>query len=332
MIKFKEGELKENIMLARDYFPPVKYGAKWLSSDSLSGFDDFATVRYVDGDNGSDSENGLTTSSAFATIQGAIDASSARDIIYIRAMAPESDASEPGTYVEDLTIPYAKNGLKLIGMSGTGSLQPFSGPKIKNATATALLTVNAPYVQISGLQFNCTRNSGTYGIYLTGNTGYTTAGGSVGFLIDNCYIKNASATYGGISVYGGYSGLISRCTFALGTDCLAINLDCNTLPNNGHTIEYCNFKSNNGASVALHVSLENSKDVNVNGCNFDQATKFITVVDGCTGVISNCCFNDGSSTTTAKSTGKIEIPAANDEVGVVGCYGGGNALIAQDGA
>jgi len=319
--------------LLNEYIPEMKSGGlKVLSSEVLGGCDDFASVRYVDKDNGSDNNNGTTPNLAFATIQAGIDASAARDELYVRAVAPDADASEPGTYEEDLTVIYAKYGLKIIGMSGTGLLQPFGGPKIKNATAVALMTVNAPYVQLKGLQFNCTRNSGTYGVRLQGVAGYATLAGSVGAVIQDCYFKNASATYGGISVYGGYSSLISRCTNALGTNSLAINLDCNTLPNNGHTIEYCNFKSNNGAAVALHLSLENSKDVNVDHCNFDLATKFITVVDGCTGLISNSNFNDGPNAVLANSTAKIEIPAANDEVGVANCWGGEGTVVVASGA
>jgi len=307
-----------------------------LATPNLGG-GDFAGwfntgVWFVDGDNGSDGNNG-SHDAPFKTIQKGIDMASSQDTVYIRALAPDADASEPGTYVEDLTIAYAKHGLKLIGVGPSGKVGiPFFGPKIKNATATALLTVNASGVRIEGLQFNCTRNSGTYGIRLTGVAGYATLAGSVGATIANCYLKNGSATYGAISVYGGYATTISHCTFGLGDDALGINLDCNTLPNNSHTIEYCNFKSNNGASVALHLSLENSKDVNVNACNFDQATKFITVVDGCTGMISNCTFNDGSTAVTAASAAKVEIPADCDEVGVAGCYGGDGTLVAATGS
>ena len=303
----------------------LSYMRRWQNG---SPFDD---CYYVDGDNGRDTGDG-NIDDPFATIQHAITAASSQDTIYIRAKAPDADASEPGTYVEDLTIPYAKHGLRLIGLGPSGLGIPFFGPKIKNATAAALLTVNASGVYINGLQFNCTRNSGTYGIRLTGVAGYATLAGSVGAVIENCYIKNASGTYGGISVYGGYATTIRRCTFHLGDDALGVNLDCNTLPNNGHTIEYCNFKSNNGASVALHMSLENSKDFNVDHCNFDQATQFITVVDGATGMISNCTFNSGSTAVVAKSTGKIVIPAACDEVGVAGCYGGDGTLVDADGA
>jgi len=309
-----------------------QFGGVPVGGNDFAGWFD-TDVWFVDGDNGSDSNSGSKPTSAFATIQKAIDSSSTQDTIYISAKAPDADASEPGTYEEDLTISYAKHGLRLIGVSPNGGKGiPFFGPKIKNAAAVALLTVNASGVYISGLQFNCTRNSGTYGIRLQGVAGYATLAGSVGATITNCYFKNCSATYGGISVYGGYATTISHCTFGPGTDCLGINLDCNTVPNNCHTIEFCNFKSNNGASVALHMSLENSKDVNVNHCNFDQATKFITVVDGCTGMISNCTFNDGSTAVTATNAGKIEIPTACDEVGIAGCWGGDGTAVDADGA
>ena len=285
---------------------------------------------YVDGDNGGDEQAG-TMDKPFATIQHAIDSASSQDTIFIKAIAPDADASEPGTYEEDLTIAYAKHGLKLIGVGPSGSGIPFFGPKIKNATATALLTVNASGVHIEGLQFNCTRNSGTYGVYLTGVAGYATLAGSVGATITNCYFKNASATYGAISVYGGYATTISNCTFHLGDDALGIILGGDVLASNGHTIEYCNFKSNNGASVALHLEINNTDDFNVDHCNFDQATKFITVTDGATGMISNSTFNSGSTAVVAKSTGKIEIPAACDEVGVAACWGGDGTLVDADG-
>jgi len=282
---------------------------------------------FVDGDNGSDGNDG-SYENPFKTIQKGITMAGTRDTVYIHAIAPDSDASEPGTYEEDLTIAYAKHGLRLIGLGpNNGRGIPFFGPKVKNATAVALLTVNASGVYIEGIQFNCTRNSGTYGIRLQGVAGYATLAGSVGATITNCYFKNASSTYGAISVYGGYATTISHCTFHLGDDALAINLDCNTVPNNGHTIEWCNFKSNNGASVALHLSLENSKDFNVDHCNFDQATKFITVVDGATGMISNCTFNGGSTAVVAANGEKIDIPTACDEVGVAGCWGGDGTAV-----
>lgn len=311
-------------------------GLKAFGAPVSVGADQFAgwfgrTVWFVDGDNGSDGYSGKTPTRAKATIQAAITAAGAQDTIYIRTLAPDADASEPGTYEEDLTIPYAKHGLKLIGVNGTGSLQPFGGPKIKNATAAALLTVNASNVLIKGLQFNCTRNSGTYGILLNGVSGYATLAGSCGSQIVDCYIKNASDSYGGIYVEGGYCVLISRCTFHLGDDALGVYLNSNTIPSNGHTVEYCNFKSNNGTAVAKHLYARSTcKDLTIKGCTFDDATAFLSVDAACTGIITDCSFAD-TAATLANSTGKVTIPATQC-VKVTGCWGGVSLAVIQSAA
>lgn len=269
----------------------------------------------------------------YTTIQSAIDASGSQDTIRISVNPPNTDASDPGEYVENLSIPYAKHGLKLIGVGGETKM-PYAGPKLKNASAGALLTVLASGVHIEGLQFNCTRNSGTYGIYLKGSTtggAYATEAGSVGFTIKNCMIKNGDSNYG-ITIVGGYGGMISNCTFQYCTH--GIKLGDTVLPSNGHNIEHCNFKSINNAAITVHITVVagSSHDWNIDHCNFQVATKFITIgASGVSGVISNCGFADGSNVVTAKSTGKIEIPAANDAIGVCGCYDGSGALIVADG-
>jgi len=307
-----------------------------LATPNLGGGDSaglFGTkVWFVDGDNGNDAGQG-SNEDPFKKIQVAINHASARDTIYINSKAPDADASEPGTYEEDLTIAYAKHGLRLIGVGPNNGVGiPFFGPKIKNATATALVTVNASGVLLSGLQFNCTRNSGTYGVLLTGHAGYTTLAGSVGATITNCYFKNGSATYACISIEGGYASTISRCTFSQGTNALAINFTNSAVPSNTHTVEWCDFKSNNGASVTLHMAISAStEDFNVNHCNFDQATKFITVADGASGNISFCTFNDGSTEVGADDGEKIDIPTACDEVGVCACWGGDGTVVEADG-
>lgn len=55
--------------LARDDFPSVKYGAKWLLSDVAgAGISPFGTTFFVDKDNGSDYNDGLTQATAFASV------------------------------------------------------------------------------------------------------------------------------------------------------------------------------------------------------------------------------------------------------------------------
>ena len=285
---------------------------------------------FVDGDNGNDLNPGTSTE-PFATIQAGINAAGSQDTVFIRTLAPDAtDLSEPGTYEEDLTIAVAKHGLKLVGVGGTQNLQPFGGPKIKNATATALLTINASNVLIKGLQFNCTRNSGTYGIYTDGSD-LAASGGSVGLQVIDCYFKNCSATYGGIYLEGGYCSLISRCTFHLGTNNLGVYIDSNATPSNGHTVEYCNFKSNNGAAVAKHLHIRGgAEDVTVHGCTFGEATVFILVAGTPSGLISGCYFTDASAT-LANSTGKVTIPATQT-MKCTGCWGGVSLAVIQSAA
>jgi len=304
-----------------------------LGGGDLAGL--FGTnVWFVDGDNGNDAGQG-SNEDPFQTIQKGIDMATARDTIYIKALAPDTDASDPGQYAEDLEIPYAKHGLKLIGVGSSGTKMPYDGPKIKNATATTLLLVLAPGVHLENLQFNCTRNSGTYGIWFDANTsGYTTKAGSVGFTMVNCFIKNGSATYYGVTITGGYGGVISNCTFQYCAS--GINLASNIVPSSGHTVEYCNFKSINAAAITVHINIPagSAHDWNIHHCNFCDATKFIVCgASGVSGTISNCNFDDGVNTdVAASSTGKIEIPAAMDTVGVVDCWDGTGAAIASSGS
>ncbi|MFH0960806.1 MAG: hypothetical protein V1897_19145 [Pseudomonadota bacterium] len=326
----------------RDYNSALKYGNRIYPEDLASPLTFSGHYFYVDGDHGTDSDNaGTTIEKPFATIQKAIDSATAWDVIFVAAMDPDSDASDPGQYAEDLTIPYEKHGLSIIGVTPAGGTKlPYMGPKIKNATTALgnpLLHVYAAGVRLESLQFNCTRNSGTYGIWFDGITGYATIAGSVGFTMVNCMIKNGGQTgaeaYYGVTITGGYGGILSNCTFQ---GCLSgINLASNILPSNGHTVEYCNFKSVNNEAITVHINIPagSAHDWNIDHCNFQDATKFIVCgASGISGVISNSMFADGNSVVAAASTGKIEIPAALDTVVVANCYDGSSALIASSGS
>jgi len=325
-------------MKLRNFIPALKYGAKITSQDcvGVGSFDGYfgTDVWYVDGNDGLDTNSG-GYDDPYKTIQKAINSASAGDTIYINALGYDTDASDPKQYAEDLDIPYAKRDLKLIGVNSSGSRLPYAGPKIKNAaaaTASPLLKVHAPGVHLENLQFNCTRNSGTYGIWFTGETGYAAEAGSVGFTMVNCMIKNGSDTYYGVWVDGGYGGMISNCTFQY---CLrGVNLKADLLPSSGHTIEYCDFKTINAAACTLHINIPagSGHDWTIDGCTFCAATTFINIGAVGSGIINDCGFNDETTTTVANSTGKITLPAANETVGVTGCYGGGDELVVNDGA
>ena len=320
-------------MYLRDYIPALRYGAKITSQDTegVGNFDRYfgTNVWYVDGTSGADT-NGGDFDHPFATIQKGIDSASRQDTIYIRALHPDTDASDSGQYVENLSIPFAKDGLKLIGVGTSGTRVPYYGPKVKNASAGALLTVLAAGVHLEGIQFNATRNSGTYGILFDGIAGYVTKAGSCGFTVVNCMIKNGDATYGGIYIVGGYGGLISNCQFQ---GCLmGITIPSNTLPCNGHTIEYCNFKNINGATATSHIktSAGGNHDIAIDHCNFDLGTNLIYMGNANTGLISNCCFVD-TVATLANSTGLVRVPAS-ETVAVTGCWGGVSLAVIQSAA
>ena len=299
-------------------YSPFRYEGSLLRWSDLN-LPIFSDVWYVDGTNGLDSNDGTTDETAFKTIQKAITTAGTQDTIYIRAMAPNTDASDPGEYVENLSIPYAKHGLRLIGVGSSESIMPYAGPKIKNASAGKLLEVLASGVRVENLQFNCTRNSGTYGIYLDGVAGYATKAGSVGFTIKNCMIKNGGASYGGINMVGGYGGVITNCTFQMCEK--GVWFSSGSLPSNGHTIEHCNFKSNNGAAIAEHITVIAGlhADISITDCTFDIATSFISCGSTNDGIIARCQFNDLVAT-LANSTGKVKLPVGT--MTCVGCQGG----------
>ena len=275
-------------------------------------------VWHVDGTDGSDGNVGNSSTNAVETIQRAIDLAGSQDTIYVRVLAPDADASEPGTYEEDLEIAYAKHGLRIIGCSP--QLNLWAGPKIKNATATILLNVLASGVHLENLQFNCTRNSGTYGVYLDGIAGYATKAGSVGANIINCFLKNSSTTYGGISLIGGYGSTVYGLHTYYAEN--AIWMSSNAIPSNGHSVLNSHFKDNNGAAVTCHITTIAGAHVGwlIKDCTFGRATTFITVGANNSGLISRCDFEDLTAT-LANSTGKVKIPVGT-QVAVTGCSGG----------
>lgn len=88
---------------------------------------------------GDDSETGLSLASSKLTVQAAVDAASAGDVIYIA----------PGSYDEEVTIANAKSKLTLVGMGPRLSVS--IAPQGGNKTA---LTVKADDVTLINLDFD----------------------------------------------------------------------------------------------------------------------------------------------------------------------------------
>ena len=338
-------------MLANELYPEFRNGqAKWLASEVLSGRDDFSTVRYVDGVNGNDNATGSTPTNAFATIQAAINASSAYDTIYVRPKYPLQGVNQgqPNTYAENLTIPITLTGLKIIGMPGL--IDPYFGPKIKpaNNTSPAIL-VNASGVTLENL---CIMNQALTpaGVMLTWmgasfnavstDASHLLYAGSCGATIKNCEFREghtmASPYVGGcgpsIVIRGGYNSTIENCTFVAGATHQAIQIGDDIVPGRNHKVLNCHFHDNNGAVADAYIKVQAGgfQGIVIRDCDFGIATKFITVGGGVSGIIAGCYFAD-TSATLANSTGKVAVPAAQT-MSVTGCWGGVSLAVIQSAA
>jgi hypothetical protein len=142
-------------------------------------------VLFVDGDYGSDGNDGTSPDFAFATIQAAVTASTHNSTIYIKAMNMAAGATDPGNYAETIIVPAGKSNLKLIGVSANRTQGGL--PQIKKGSgSTALLTIRAPGCLVANLGFNGGSSTGG-GILLDDDSSTKSA---IGTSILNCHFKN----------------------------------------------------------------------------------------------------------------------------------------------
>ena len=144
----------------------------------------WSTHYFVDGDNGADTNDGKSPSTAFATIQTAVTAATGGDVIYIR---PKTYTMGTGfaRYTEDVVIANTsaaaastapQAGKSLIGITPNDVSSDFLGVRWKYATDTNL-NVEAPGTHIENIGFFC--EGATAGVYFEGDGAtYTKAGGS----------------------------------------------------------------------------------------------------------------------------------------------------------
>jgi len=292
----------------------MQYGGVPVSTNNFAGFWG-SNVYFVDGDNGSDGNNGKKPTKAFATIAQAISTATAGDTIYIKPRVPKTDASDQEVYEENQTIPYAKHSLSIIGATTASTVY---GPKVRNSAAGYVFDVYAPNTRIENLsvhRFNS--NSGTGGIYLRG-TDYASSAGSVGSMISNCHIRYASDGVGaGVYVYNGYFSVIQNCTF---TNCDTNIYLRGTGASRGHQVIGCNFMSHSGTAEgtdAMVLIAGPQTELLIKDCHFDQATLFIDCSGSVDGLVSNCYFQDGAIT---PSNGGTAIDTGEGSLDIVGCY------------
>ncbi len=153
---------------------------------------------FVDGDVSADG-GGRSWQDPFKSIQSAIDAASTGDVIYIAPKNITDATGDPTSYEENLTIPFTKPHLSLIGIS-RGRTQG-GLPQLKDGTTTTqhILRVRAPGCLITGLGFNGAGNTGG-GVLLDDDASTKAAWGTT---IDNCHFKNCKGSTATNAATGG---------------------------------------------------------------------------------------------------------------------------------
>jgi len=286
----------------------------------------WATHRFVDGDNGSDANNGLTPEEAKATIQGAVTASSYQDVIYIR---PKTYTLGTGfaRYTEDVSVTLGGSGgsgatatnanISLIGITQRIHPSDFLGVRWKYTTATPL-TVDAPGLHIENIGFFV--EDATYAINLRCNGATRTQEGTTGFSIYNCAIKGDGALYAN----GGNEIQIINCRFQAKYDGTmgGINLVGSSNAVARPIIKNCDFIGGNGNAMATAPIVGASPWYNAVLANlwFDKDTtagQFVSITGtACTGVCGPCYCGSGDISTTSFDTAGIEVVGAFDDDGI----------------
>jgi hypothetical protein len=154
----------------------------------------FGTTRFVDGTNGSDSNNGSSWGNAYASIQAAVTASSAGDTVVIAAQTITAGATDPTSYAESITIVAAKTNLSLIGVNRGRTQMGLPQIKPGGAVNAACLTIRASGCLIRNLGFNGNSAAGApinNGIILDDDGSAMAACGTT---IENCHFKNCAGS------------------------------------------------------------------------------------------------------------------------------------------
>ena len=308
-----------------------------------------SSVYFVDGTDGSDDQNGDSPDNAFKTIYPALATANAWDVIYIMPKAWVSGNLWLGSAYQDtagdLSIPYAKQGLAMIGVGHQSLIgQPY-GTVIKEKTSStaAILKVHAPMVAIENLTFE---RGGTAinSLYFYGDVAGTSeaALGSV----YNCHFyygtgSGATGDTGG-ALYGhAVWGLtVDRCSFM---DCrIGVSFKSDTATAGQLIVRNCDFTTRattaTNISADIYVYTQGSANVQIYNINCGHVIptytgghgRYIIInADVRAGCIHNVAMGVAADTTTALTAGPagtgIICPAGKIAVGAI--YSEGAAAV-----
>lgn len=215
----------------------------------------WGTHYFVDGDDGSDDDPGLQPTEAKKTIQAAVTASTAGDVIYIR---PKGYVAQTGfgRYSEDVVIPpggtagasnIVLNANKsIIGVTPRPSPTDFLGVRWTFATNTPL-NVEAPGTHLENIGFYA--EGATYGVFFEGQGATWGKIGHTGSSMYNCAVKGE----GGVFANGSDELQFINCRFQAKydgtTSAIIITLDGTNVCRRP-IVRGCTFIGGNGTAMA----------------------------------------------------------------------------------
>lgn len=262
----------------------------------------WATHYFVDGDNGSDADDGLSTETSKATIQAAITASRGGDVIYVR---PKTWTIGTGfaRYTEDLTVPLGGDGgsgitatnaaKSIVGITPQGFPNDHLGVRHKYSTTSGYnMIVDAPRLHIENVGFFS--EDATYAIHLRNNGATWTRQGSAGFSLYNCSVKGAY-----LYSEGGDGINIVNCQFQAKYDgsVAAIQLVGSAVQVKRPLIQGCHFIGGNANNMSgpCIIGAAPWLDACIRDCYFHadpDGSIYINIAGSTsTGTISNCHFS-----------------------------------------
>lgn len=302
------------------------------SSNRFFGWND-ANTYFVDGDNGSDSNNGLSPDRAFDTVAAAIAAAGADDVIYIRERAwTDTDPTAYREVTDSMIITSAKKGLSLIG---TGSnLSNSFGVQINAAASDTgtVLTVRAPSVAIENIDFNRGASTSTNGLVYFQYDETSSTLRAEGCSISNCHIRNASqADMAGIKTNGAWyldivGNTFVNCRFGVqvysGVSVTnGVRIIGNYFTNGGGTTDGAQFDAHIAVNGGPHYGLVIDRNVFATALpalSGGAWLRYIRINGTADGIVSNNVFASRSDLTYGATGSGAIIPTT---VGFVNNYG-----------
>lgn len=306
------------------------------------GMSNASTIYFVDGTNGSDSNDGQSPEAAVLTIGKAISLADKFDVIYVVpkdwTSLENSYAGLNTAYAESCSISYAKAGLAIVGVGHADLLgEPHSVVLKETASGTAAnMKVLAPMCAFENLAFERAGSETGGQLVFQGGTALTYEGNASS--VYNCYFFYGNGSTGPGTTAGALLGdqfwglNISHCSFM---GCRrGIYLQSGAATTGDIEIDNCTFKSRLTAAsdieYDIYVYCQGSATVNIHDIFCAHlipsysggGNRWIHVITERQGIVARVyCAGENSTAYTAGHAGTGIVVSAN--VGTCDCWDGG---------